>query len=308
MLYRYRVLGAKIETTIGTAESLAGTEAAFNVFDQIVQNETEMTEQLGQGGFGRKQSIPQGKKGRVIFKCPLGWDGTSTEPGWADTFLPSCGWVKSGQVFTPRTASPGSLVKTLTMAVWNDGKRKLLTGCSGTFKLVCPTGQMAYFEFDYMGVWGGETDTAIVTPTYPTDKALRYATSTSTWNSVAIQSSTLTLDSGNVVVMHEAETDAGYSHAIITDRNSKITADPISKLVATQDRHGLFLDSTEAALTFDIAGPTTSKITIAAPKAQLIKNTEGSRNDITVDQTEWQLNKNASAVDGECSITFIAAS
>jgi hypothetical protein len=307
MLVRKRVLGAKVETTPGTAVALTGTEASFNCWDIKIDPDIAMTERMGQGGFGMLSSVPEGYKGKATFKTDCSWDGTATEPAWADTFLPACGWVKSGQVFTPRTEDAGSNVKTLTIGCWQDGLFKSLSGCAGTFKLVCPTGKMAYIEWEFSGVWVQPTDTAIVSPTYPTALPLRYANSTTTWNSIALCLSNITLDSGNEVTMLECGAANGFERAIITNRNPKVTADPETKLVATQDRFGAFLAQTESALTWSLDGPTTAVLTVAAPKAQIIKVTEGDRNKIVTDTIEWQLNKNASAVDGECSITFTAA-
>jgi hypothetical protein len=61
-------------------------------------------------------------------------------------------------------------------------------------------------------------------------------------------------------------------------------------------------------LTFDIDGPTNSKITIAAPKAQIVAISEADRENMVVDEIEWQANRNGSTADQECSITFTAAS
>jgi hypothetical protein len=49
-------------------------------------------------------------------------------------------------------------------------------------------------------------------------------------------------------------------------------------------------------------------MTIAAPKAQLIKVAEADRNGIVTDDLEWQCNQNASSVDTDATITFTAAS
>ncbi len=308
LLKRKRVLAAKIESTSGTAESLLAADAAFNAYNINIQQEIEFENREGQGGFAAIGSIPGGYKGRVQFSIDASWDGTATEPGWADTFLPACGWVKSGQVYTPRTEAPGSNVKTLTIAVYIDGMRKMLHGCAGTFQLVCPTGRAAVFNFDFQGVWNAPTDTAILSPTYPTDLPLRYASSTTTWNSVALCLENLTLDSGNTITMREcAASVSGYHGAIITNRLCRITGNPEAKLIATQDRWGQLLAMTEGVLTWDLDGPTNSKITIAAPKAQIVGLAEADRNMLVTDDIEWQCNRNGSTVDQEVSITFTAA-
>jgi hypothetical protein len=308
LIKRKRVLAAKAETTSGTAESLTTAEASFNAYDIVIQNEIEIEEREGQGAFGYLAGVTGGYKGRITFKIDSGWDGTATEPSWADTFLPACGWVKSGQVFTPRTEAPGANVTTLTMGVYVDGVLKIMRGCAGTFKWVCPTGRPAYLEFDYMGVWIAPTDVAVLAPTYPTALPLRYATSTTTFAGTALCLENITLDAGNTVIMREcAATVAGYEAALIVNRNPKVTGNPEAKLVATRNAYGQFLASTEGILTWNLDGPTNSALTIAAPKAQIIKITEGDRNGLVTDEIEWQCNKNGSTADQEVSITFTAA-
>lgn len=308
LLKRKRLLAAKTEVTPGTAESLTGTEAAFNCYDIMLQTETELESREGQASFGMRASVPGGYKGRVQFKHDASWDGTATEPGWADTFLPACGWVKNGQVFTPRTEAPGTNVKTLTIGCYVDGVLKLLRGCVGTFTLQCPTGRAAFFEFNFMGIWTSPTDTAILAPTYPTASPLRFASSVTTWNSVDLAVENMTLDSGNTMMLREDSSDAsGYKSGLITNRIVRLTGNPESVLVATQDRYGKLLDMSEHILTFDLDGPTNSKITIAAPKAQIVSITEGDRENMVTDEIEWQANRNGSTPDEECSITFTAA-
>jgi len=308
LLKRRRLLAASIEATSGTAEVLDATDAAFNAYDIVTTLDIPMDERDGQA-FGVMPSIPGGHKAKVAFKIDASWDGTATEPAWADLFLPGCGWVKSSQVYTPRTEAPGSNVKTLTLETYTNGVKTQIYGAAGTFKLVCPTGKAAYFEFEFTGVWGGRSDVAILSPTFPTDLPLRYANSTTTWNSVALCLATMTLDSGNEVTMRECATNtAGFHAAIITNRKVKVTGDPEGKLVATQDRWGALLASNEYALTWDLDGPTNSKITIAAPKAQVMSIAEGDRGGLMTDDIEWQCNRNGSTVDQEASITFTAAS
>jgi len=111
LLARKRVLAAKIETTSGTPIALAGADAAFNCYDIMIQQELEMEPREGQASFGMIASIPGAYKGKATFKTHCSWDGTVTEPSWADTFLPACGYVKTGQVFTPRTEIAGTNVK-----------------------------------------------------------------------------------------------------------------------------------------------------------------------------------------------------
>jgi hypothetical protein len=307
LLKRKRVLAAKIEATPGTAEALTNAEASFNVYNLIAQQEIELETREAQGGFGMLNSVVGGYKGRITFSCDFSWDGTATEPSWADTFLPACGWVKSGQVFTPRTEDVGTNVKTLTIAIYQDGVRKILAGAVGNFQLVCPTGRTAVCNFDFQGIWQEPTALSILAPTYPTAKGLRYASSTTTWASNALCLENITLDSGNTIVMKECgSTVSGYDHGLITNRVVTVTGNPEAS-VARLDRYTGFVAMTEDALTWSLDGPTNAVAVLAAPKAQIVAITEADRNMIVTDEITWQCNRNGSNIDQEISLTFTAA-
>ncbi len=306
-LRKLKLLAAKIEATPGTAESLTAAEAAFNVYNLTFQQNVSFEEREGTA-FGMMPAVPGMRVGTISFSVDASWDGTATEPSWADTFLPACGWVKSGQVFTPRTEAPGANVKTLTMGVYNDGILWLMSGAAGTFTAPSPTGRTGVFNFTFQGVWQPTTDTAILTPTYPTASPMRYAMSTTTWNSVALCLENITLDSGNTVTPVECASNVqGVEYFMVTDRRVRVTANPYTLSVASQDRYGKLLDMSEHALTWDLDGPTNSKLTFAAPKAQIVSINPGDRDNKTIDEIEWACNRNGSTVDQEASITFTAA-
>lgn len=305
MLIRRRVLAAKIETTPGTAETLAAADGAFNAYNVSIQATVPTEERLGQGSFGRLSSVPGARMGRVTFRTDLAWDGSTTMPSWADVLLPMCGIVESSQVYTPRSESPGSNVKTGTIGVYEDGMLKSIAGAVGTGRLVMPTGSMCYIDWEFTGVWQPVTDTALISPTYPVATPIRYASATTTYNSVALCNQQVTLDFGNVIKVRECESSAaGYKSAIITDRNPKVTINPESVLVATQDRYGAWLSATESALSIELDGPSDSTITLAGPKAQILNVQEGDREGVQIDDIELQLNKDGANVDQEFSLTF----
>lgn len=305
LLRRKAVFAAKVETTIGTAETLTGSEGVFNAEEFDIQPNVAMTRREGQGGFNYLTSIPEGMTGTAKIRHALTYDGT-TIPTWASVLLPACGWVETTGVFYPKTETPGSNVKTLTIGHYKDGKRALLSGAMGTFKIVCPTGKMAYIEFTFTGKYSSnETDTANIAPTYPTASALRFAQGALTWNSVALCASNVEIDAGNSVIMREcvsASDRSGYISALVTNRTPTITADPESVLVATQDRDAHWLSSLPYALSVQV-GASGNSVTIAASKAQLENKQQGNRSDMMVDNLTWFATA-ASSVDNELTITF----
>lgn len=308
MLKRKRVLAAKVETVIGTAESLTAADAAMNVFNPMIQATIEMEEREGQGSFNYLTSVPAGRIGTATFRTYWEWDGTATLPKSAELFLPACGWVKTGSVFTPRSEAPGTNVKTLTMACYVDGVLKQIAGAVGKFTLTLPTGKTAYFDWEFQGVLlDAPTDLAMLAPTYPTVKPLRFAGGFAKWNAVNLCVSSVVIDSGNEIVMRECPTtDAGYISGIITNRKPKITADPEAVSVAAQDRWGAWLAQTEYALALDMAGPSGSTVSIDVPKAQILNIQEADRGKLVTDQLEFAANKNGATHDQELSITFTA--
>lgn len=307
LLRRRAVFAAKVEATVGTAESLTGTEGVFNAEEFVIQPNVPITRREGQGGFNYLPGIPEGMQGTCTIKHGLTYNGTDI-PTWASVLLPACGWVDTAGVFSPVTQGPGGAggVKTLTIGHYKDGKLALLSGAMGTWKIVAPTGKQAMIEFTFTGKYStNETDTALLTPTYPTVLPLRVAAGALTFNSVNLCTSNVEFDAGNSVVMREcvnASDRSGFASAIITNRQPVITADPESVLVATQNRDSLWLTSSAQAFSMRI-GASGSSVTIAAPKAQLENKQQGSRNDIMTDDLTW-LCTAGSSVDTELTITF----
>lgn len=311
LLRKLSVLGAKIESTVGTAATLAAADCTVNAYDFVINPEFDFQERQGQGGFGRLASIAGARRGRATFSIDLAYDG-STVPAWADLFLPACGFVKSSTTFYPKTQVPdtGTDVKTLTIAGFFNGVRRMIYGAAGTARIVLPTGRMGRIEFDFQGVYADESDVAIPSSiNYVNTLPLRVAGGATAWSSYNLCLESATIDLGNVVTARECSTtEAGIDNFVITDRNIRITGNPESKLIATQDRYSQFKNMTEAALSFTIDGPSTSTLVITAPKAQLVSKPMGDRNGIMIDQLEWQANKNVDTADQELSIAFNHAS
>lgn len=307
LLRRRSVFAAKIETTVGTAETLTGAEGAFNAEEFMIQPSIAMTRREGQGGFNYLPGMPEGMQGTCTVRMGMSYNGTDI-PTWASVLLPACGWVDTAGTFSPVTQAPGGAggVKTITIGHYKDGKLALLSGAMGTFKIVCETGKTAYIEFTFTGKYSSnETDVAILTPTYPSVLPLRFAAGALTWNAVPLCTSRVEVDAGNSVIMREcvnATDRSGYVSALVTNRQPIITADPESVLVATQNRDDKWLTSTAEAFAMQI-GTTGNSVTINAPKAQLENKQQGNRNDLLTDDLTWLATAGASA-DTEMTIVF----
>lgn len=309
LLKRVRTLAAKVETTPGTAESLTAAEGVFNAYDLMIQPSIAMTDREGSGSFNYLTSISEGQTATVTFKTDIPWDGTATEPTVFSVLMPACGWTESTNVWKPRSEAPGSNVKTLTLGVYINGLLKSIKGAVGTWVMTLPTGRFVTIEWTFTGIYIEPTDTAIITPTYPTTNPLRFASAAAcTFNSVAMQVEQITIDAGNEVIMLEDQTQAsGFLHGLIVNRRPTINANPESVLVATQNRHNVWTTSTPYAIQITLDGPTTSTLGITAPKAQIINIQEADRNRVVVDDVEFLCTKNGSTQNEELYFTFTPA-
>lgn len=304
LLARKSVLAAKIETSVGQAIALSASDAVFNVYNAKMKADISNDERTGQGSYSRIPSAPGARSGTCTFETDL--IGGASDPAWASTFLPACGYVGTDGVYAPVTKAPGVSggPKTLTIALYEDGRVKKLRGAMGTAVFRMQAGKAIRVAFTFRGIWDAPADASILTPTFVTTKPLRFASSAiaiGSWNPTVAECA---LDLGNNVIMREDSADvSGFASAAITDMMPKGNIDPEALLVATSDNYGAWLAGTEAALSIAL-GATGNAVAFAAPKLQFMSIDDGDRNLLRTDPIEFQLNRSASAGDDHLTITF----
>jgi hypothetical protein len=302
---RFTVLAAKVEATPGTAEALTASEAAYNIFDAQITPNIPMSERPQQGSYRHNAAVAGPRSATCTFRIELTGNGSGGVPTWATVFLAACGVVNSGGVLTPRNEVVGANVKTITIGVYEAGRRSRMSGAMGNAVFEFVSGQLIGIDFTFTGKWEGEDDQTLIVPTYPTRLPLRAAATTFTIGSVTPCFETMTFDLGNEVYLRPCSTtDSGFAAAVITSRRPVFSLDPEAKLVATDDRYGRWLASTTQAFSYAVEDADDS-ITFAAPAVQIMNVTPGERGNLITDNTE--LLCVASGTDPEFSITFAAA-
>lgn len=309
-LKKVRTLAAKVEGTIGTAESLTSAEGVFNAYNLMFQPAVTKTPREAPGSFNRLSSVSEGQLATITFRTELAWDGTATEPTIFSVLMPCCGWVESSNVWKPKSEAPGSNVKTCTMGCYVDGILKTIKGAVGTWTAVMVAGQIIFIDWSFTGVYIEPTDTAIIAPTYPTDGPLRFASATAcSFNSVALKTQNVTISANNEITPLESPlTASGYSSCIIVDRAPTIVCNPEMESVATQNRHNIFTEGAVYALAITLDGPTNSTLAISAPKAEIANIQEGERGKIVTDELTLNCTKNGATQNEELYFTFTPAS
>lgn len=305
LLSRISVLAVKTETTPGTAETVDATNAALNVMDAEMNATIPVSVRPIQGSFRKLEGVPGARQAECTFTLELVGDGAGGVPAWATTLLSACGVVNSAGVLTPRNEAPGSNVKTVTLALYENGRRKLMYGAAGNVVFTVVPGISTMMAFSFTGVWGGVTDATILAPTYPTLLPIRAASGGCTINSVTQNFATATFDVGNVIALRpDITTATGFLHAIITDRTPMFTIDPEAKLVATTDVFGDWQAGTTRALSLSMENAT-DNVTFAAPAVQRMTVANADREGLRIDTQTLQCCRDGS--NAEFSITFAAA-
>jgi hypothetical protein len=214
-------------------------------------------------------------------------NGASGLPAWATTFLPICGWTATGSTY----AAVKTTGTTATIELYEDGLKRQMVGCRGTFRLRYTAGKGARVAFDIQGCFTGETDVAILAPTFPTVIPPVWKSGTCTINSVAQKLSTLEIDAGNDVIMREdPAASTGYRAAEIVGRKPTITLDPEAVTVATQGWRTARDAGTEWALSVILGSAANNIITVASSKFQARQVGRGSRNGLSTHAITGQLN------------------
>jgi hypothetical protein len=302
LLKKKSVLAAKIETTIGTAISLTGSDGVFNVYNASIVPNIQFTDREGQGAFSKLTSVLGQQTGTCTFSTDLTVGASA--PSWATTFLPACGLGLTSTTYGCRTEAPGSNVKTLTMAHYVDGVIRRIRGAVGTFTISCLAGQKISLDFTFQGVFDSFEAGAIITPTYPTGEALRWAGSSTTIGASEIAASALTFDLGNVISPLESQSvDEGVKNFIITDRRPTLTIDPEADTSNTITRYSTWMAQTPVAIAWDTVNADNGEWVFSLPAAQFINQQPGDRGGIETEQLNFLACRTATLND-EFSMTY----
>lgn len=311
LLKTNRVLLAKLETTVGTPIALSGTDGAFCAYDVEINPNIDFQQRTQQGGMSHLAGKTGSESCQMSFKMNLYGDGAAGVPAWADTFLPACGLVKTGQVFKPSSKGVGTAAdspRSLTMGVYEDnaGLKKTLAGATGNVRFAYAVGQMVVLEFAFSGVWQDVVDnTTLPAPDYPDDLPMSCLGATMTLGGVAIPCwASLQLDLGNEVSLRPCATQAkGFVSSLITARRVTGSIDPEATQVGTFDPYNDWTANTESALSLAVADAADT-ITLAAPKVQFTNVQEADRNGMQTDAISFQCNAGSDGGDDEVSLTF----
>jgi hypothetical protein len=313
LLSKNAILAAKIETTVGTAISLATGDTSFLVQNMQDTITVEMMERMGQGGFADIPDQVGRMSAEVSFDIDCSFSANpKTLPAWASTFLPACGLVwDATDTFNVFSAPPSvSGVKSITIGVYKYGTVHIIRGCMGNVIFKGTSGQPTVASFTFKGVYAGRSNAAILAQTFPAAYApMKY--NLATFNAVDYKSASYELDLGNDVQLRECqEVVEGYHSAIVASRKPRITLDVEASDDGTTGLTGFY----NKLITMTTYGCTIKNKDVGAnfmnfilPAAQVIEALDKNRNGIAAQDVRLKACVSA-VIDDELEILIVDGS
>jgi len=304
LLTRKRVIQVKVETTKGT---LIAVDTDILAFNQSLTPDLNFTSRKAAGKFlGHTSSgiIDGPRAGKCSFDVELRpTAGAALDLGLV-ALLTACGVKQDAEVYKPTSVHADQ--KTVTIAAFEDGKKKQLVGAMGNAKFRGVAGERVWINFEFTGIWQAPADGALPTwaPTSVLPLKLDNASGAFTLATEALKINTFEFDLGNQVILRpDAAAAGGLAYAMITDRDPTWTIDPESDLVAGYDIFGDFLAGTEVALALTVSNGTRN-MAFAVPKFQYRSIDPGDREGVQTDEVVGQCNiDNIDNGDDEWSLT-----
>lgn len=286
-LNRIVVMGAKIESVTGTAESITATEAAMVLENPEWTVDQQTIERQYPGSLGQFKST------HGLQPCTLKFDwrmvdGDTGVPLFISTFFPAFDMTPTGAVY-----NCSRLESTVTVAEWRDGIKRVGYGMRGDFQLVAVQGQPQFMKCTLMGCYTDEIDEAAPSPiTYPSVAPPIVAGATLTYGGYTPQGvQQVTINRGNQLSMREDVTKAsGYLGAAISAWKPTVEINPEMTALSTKDWTNLRALEGEAALVFNVGADSGNIFQWAAAAAQIQKTPWGDRDGKLVQNIVAQLN------------------
>ncbi len=312
-LIKKQVLFVKTETTQGTAATTTATDALLAEGIEFIPNFELVKRPFYRASLGTLASMIGQRFVGLKFRTEAKGSGTA---GTAYTPLGACiqacgrtevasTGVSVTYAFTSYAASsnfygPG---KSVTLEWYADGIKHVVAGAIGKCSVKFDAAKVAYFEFEFSGVYAEPTDASPGTQTYNTLKPPLFMGATVTMHSLSAIIQSLTVEDGNQVNQRPSAAAAtGLLGFYIAGREPKATIDPEMESVATHNFFNKVTSATEASLSVVLGATAGNIITFTWPKAQYVVPKYGNRNELLTMQLELQLNQNTG--DDEESIVF----
>jgi len=312
MLTRRRVVAARIETTEGTGVALVAADGGILAIEPRVDVDIRTVDRNpAMATLSKLASLRGAQSARITFRIEMKGAGSA----YSATVLPAlgrylraCGFAETvvttagAETVTYRPASVG--VPSLTIGCYEDGVVKRIIGARGNVRVVSRNGEPVFAEFDFLGVWDGVADGALLSPTYEgtVPPVLQSGLFTVAGYSAII--SNFEIDIANTLALREdINRAAGFASTRIVDRKPAGRFDPEMTTIATHDWYGRWRAGVAGALNIGAIGAAQyNRVRIAAPRLVYTKVADADKEGSVIADTNFELAMNTG--DDEIEIIF----
>ena len=277
------VLGSKIESIAGTAETLANTDFDVRIFDVEISTEVEMhNRKYARGHHGMDAALVGSQSGTVNFSFHLADSGAvATAPNF-NKFLKSAGMAETAYTTTGLSWTRGadSDCTTLTLEVrdldCSGSAQKIykFSGAMANMKMAYgSSGEPIVVTMEYTGIFGGEAEeasTPLLGTGFDTTIPPNMMGIDITWGANSLRTTTFEFDMGNTVeILRSQGTSTGFLHSMIASSEPSLSMNPKLDLVATDTLRADQLAGTARAISIPVKA-TTPEITLTVTAGQVI--------------------------------------
>lgn len=204
-----RLLLAARETTYGTFENVAGTDAMLvSNLDCKPLDPGLIDRGLVLPYFGNRPKIAGQRVGTCSFDVELAGSGTAgTAPRWG-RLLRACGFGETVVGPSPGPASvtyaPAMIgVVGVSLDFNNDGQRHRLAGCRGNATLSLTAGEIPKISFEFFGLYVAAAAAAQTSPTFGNQAVPEIVNGTNTTNIAALGLTSACMESFSLDLSNE---------------------------------------------------------------------------------------------------------
>jgi len=298
-LTRKRIIQIAVETNKGT--KVAGT-LLLQVEDLDINPTGSYEKRPGSGKYlGNDLPGTAGEQsGEVSFTTELLSAGSAALNTGLVALFQAAAFKQTLEVYTP--TSDSSVAETVSIDVFEDGNKKSLAGCAGTWTIEGDVGKPAKIKWEFKGVWQPTVAAALPTVTLISTLPMKMTAFTLDGDPVGI--SKYALAAGAEVAYKKDGVATGVVNGIVVQSDPELSIDPEDQLVSAYDFDGIRLAGTEAAVVMTFSdGTYTATITLAKVNTKDLKGADRDG----VKTYDWTGQVNNSAGDDAISIEMGAA-
>lgn len=307
-LARKKLILAKVESVYNTDPTPTAADNSIAAIDvNLKETFNPIQRDIQLGTMSRKKSADGKRFIEITFSVELIGSGSVALAPRTGVLFRACAMSETVLSGTSVEYKPtSSSLESCTIYAYLDGKRHIITGCVGTFRINAVAGQQAMLEFTMTGNYADPSDQSFPSPTLEsTVNSVPIVKSAGlTLNSVALVVNEFTLDMANNVA-ERPSVNGTYALAgfHVTDRQPVATIDPESELIATYDYRADVL-GTSRDLHLNVGSSVGNKCLIDVPAFLTTDITYGDREQTLVETITGQCAANTDAGNDEVSLLF----